>query len=163
MKVRRFFIGWPNPTMQTRRDRECEEKRRKAMFRNLKVLLIAVFVIAIAASAYAFANANTVPDSAAGSGASSVSGYTISNLAYDLDQTNPTIVDAITFSISPDSGSEKASEVLVQTAAGGSWTSCSLVDATLPARDVTCTFGALDLEDVTALNVVANSTTDPNP
>ena len=133
------------------------------MFRNLKVLLIAVFVIAIAASAYAFANANTVPDSAAGSGASSVSGYTISNLAYDLDQTNPTIVDAITFSISPDSGSEKASEVLVQTAAGGSWTSCSLVDATLPARDVTCTFGALDLEDVTALNVVANSTTDPNP
>jgi hypothetical protein len=44
-------------------------KRRKTMFRNIKVLLIAVFVLAIAGSAYAFAAANTVPDSAAGSGA----------------------------------------------------------------------------------------------
>ena len=133
------------------------------MFRNLKVLLIAVFVLALAGSAYAFAAANTVPDSTAGSGASTVGGYTVSNIVYDLDSADPTVVDAITFSISPDSGSEKAVAVFVQTQAAGSWTSCTLADGTLPAVDVTCTFGALALEDVTALNVVANSTTDPNP
>ena len=133
------------------------------MFRNLKVLLIAVLVIALAGSAYAFAAANTVPDSTAGSGASVVGGYTVSNIVYDLDATDPTIVDAITFSISPDSGSQKAVAVFVQTDPAGSWTSCSLVDGTLPAVDVTCTYGALLVEDVTVLNVVANSTVDPNP
>ncbi len=133
------------------------------MFRNLKVLLIAVIVIAIGGSAYAFAAANTVPDTTAGSGASTVSGYTVSNVVYDLDATDPTIVDAITFSISPDAGSEKAVAVFVQTDPAGSWTSCTLVDGTLPAVDVTCTFGALALQDVTDLNVVANSTVDPNP
>jgi hypothetical protein len=30
-----------------------------------------------------------------------------------------------------------------------------------PAMDVTCTFGSLAVEDVTALNIVASSTTDP--
>jgi len=133
------------------------------MFRNLKVLLIAVFVIVIAGSAYAFAAANTVPDTTAGSGASVVGGYTVSNVVYDLDSADPTVVDAITFSISPDSGTEKAVAVFVQTDPAGSWTSCTLVDGTLPAVDVTCTFGALALEDVTVLNVVANSTVDPNP
>jgi hypothetical protein len=158
-----FFIGWPNPTMQTRKGSGMQRKRRKAMFRNLKVLLIAVFVIAVAGSAYAFAAANTVPDTTAGSGASSVSGYTVSDIVYDLDQANPTIVDVITFSISPDSGTEKAVAVFVQTDPAGSWTSCTLADGILPAVDVTCTFGALALEDVTDLSVVANSTTDPNP
>ena len=38
------------------------------MFRNFKVLLIALIVIVVAGSAYAFAAANTVPASAAGSG-----------------------------------------------------------------------------------------------
>jgi hypothetical protein len=158
-----FFIGWPHPTMQTRIGSGMQIKRRKTMFRNLKVLLIAVFVLAIAGSAYAFAAANTVPDTTAGSGASAVSGYTVSDIVYDLDSADPTTVDAITFSITPDTGSQKAVAVFVQTAAGGSWTSCTLVDGTLPAVNVTCTFGALALEDVTELNVVANSTTDPSP
>jgi hypothetical protein len=91
-----------------------------------------------------------------------VGGYTVSDIVYDLDETNPDTVDAITFSIAPATGSQKAVAVFVQTADGGSWTSCTLADGTLPAVNVTCTFGALDLELVTALNVVANSTTDPN-
>lgn len=133
------------------------------MFQNLKVLLIAVFIIVLAGGAYAFAAANTVPDSTAGSGASVVGGYTVSNIAYDLNATDPTIVDEITFTITPDSGSDKAVSVFVQAESGGSWTTCSVADGVLPAVDVTCTYGALALEDVTVLNVVANGTTDPNP
>jgi len=158
-----FFIGWPNPTMQTRKGLGMRIKRRKAMFRNLKFLLIALFVIAIAGGAYAFAASNTVPDSTAGSGASTVGGYTVSSIVYDLDAANPTIVDAITFTIAPDSGTQKAVAVFVQTELSGNWTSCTLVDGTLPAVNATCTFGTLALEDVTVLNVVANSTTDPTP
>jgi hypothetical protein len=137
-------------------------KRSKIMFRNIKVLLLAVFVLAIAGSAYAFAASNEILDTTAGSGASVVGGYTVSDIVYDLDATNPNTVDAITFGIAPDAGSEKAVAVFVQTADGGTWTPCTLVDGTLPAVNVTCTFGTLDLELVTALNVVANSTIDPN-
>jgi hypothetical protein len=162
IKARHFLSGGPIPPCKPDNKSGMRRKRSKAMFRNLKVLLIALMVIAIAGSAYAFAAANTVPATTAGSGASAVGGYTVSNVVYDLDATDPTIVDAITFSISPDTGSEKAVAVLVQTAAAGGWLSCTLADGTLPAVDVTCTYGALLLEDVTALNVVANSTTDPD-
>ena len=101
------------------------------MFRNFKVLLIALIVIAVAGGVYGFAAANTVPDTAAGYKASVVSGYTITNIAYDLDATDPTIVDAITFAAAP-----------------------------APSMNVTCTYGALPLADVTALNIVASGTTD---
>ena len=131
------------------------------MFRNLKVLLIALVVIAIAGGAYGFAAANTVPASTAGSGGSTVSGYTISDIVYDLDADDPSLVDAITFTVTPDDGSKMAVAVFVQTENGGSWTTCSVSGAG-PAVDATCTFGALSLESVTELNVVANSTVDPN-
>jgi hypothetical protein len=158
-----FFIGWPHPTMQTRIGSGMQIKRRKTMFRNLKVLLIAVFVLAIAGSAYAFAASNTVPASAAGAGATTVSGYTITDLVYDLDATDSTLVDAITFTVTPDASGPKALSVFVQTAAAGAWSSCTLADATPPVVNATCTFGSLAVADVTALNIVASSTTDPAP
>lgn len=133
------------------------------MFRNIKVLLIAVFVLAIAGSAYAFAASNTVPESAAGSGATVVSGYTITDLVYDLNAADATLVDEITFTVTPDDGGPKALSVLVQTETDGTWTSCTLTPGTLTAVNATCTFGALAVEDVTALNIVASSTTNPSP
>jgi hypothetical protein len=125
------------------------------MFRNMKVLLIAVLVLALAGSAYAFAAANTVPDTTAGSGDSVVSGYTVSNIVYDLNVTDPTKVDKITFTLSPTD----AVIVYIDTGSG-TWTTdeCAVVTGA-----VTCTFSALDLVDVTALNVVASSTLDTAP
>jgi hypothetical protein len=133
------------------------------MFRNFKVLLIALVAVVIAGSAYAFAAANTVPDSAGGYAASVVPGYTVTSIVYDLDATDPTLVDLITFNISPTSGTVVAAIVKVQTAAAGSWTNCSLEAGTPPAMEVTCTYGSLELADITALNVVASSSLDPAP
>ncbi len=130
------------------------------MFRNFKVLLIAFVVMVISGSAYAFAAQNTVEDSAAGYKASVVPGYTVTNVAYDLDATDPTLVDAITFEIAPSSGTVIAAIVKLQTVTGGSWKDCTLVAGTAPSMDVTCTYGALQLIDVTALNIVASSSAD---
>jgi hypothetical protein len=94
--------------------------------------------------------------------ASVVPGYAVTNIVYDLDATDPTVVDAITFDVAPTSGSAAAALVKVQTETGGSWTDCTLSGAG-PSKAVTCTYGSLALEDVTALNVVASSTTDPAP
>lgn len=130
------------------------------MFKNFKTILFAFVILVIAGSAYAFAAANTVPESAAGFQATVVSGYTVTNLVYDLDDTDPTDVAAITFDIAPTSGSAAAVTVKVQTETDGTWTNCTL-DGTGPSKSATCSFDGLALVDVTALNIVASSTTDP--
>ncbi len=133
------------------------------MSRNLKVLSFVLAVIVIAGSAYAFAASNTIAESAAGYKASDVPGYSVTGIVYDLDATDPTVIDEITFSITPLSGSAVASIVKLQTETGGTWTDCSLVAGSGSAMDVTCTFGSLQVDDLTALNIVASSSTDPAP
>jgi hypothetical protein len=126
------------------------------MSRNLKVLLFVLAILVIAGSAYAFAATNTIADSAAGYAGVSVPGYDVTNIVYDLDGTDPTILDAITFDIAPLSGSAPAVTVMVQTAAAGSWTTCPVSSGT-----ATCTYGSLPIANVTALNIVASSSTNP--
>jgi hypothetical protein len=125
--------------------------------------LFALAIIVIAGSAYAFAATNTVPDSAAGYQASVVPGYTVTDIVYDLNATDPTMVDNITFAIAPSSGSVVAALVKVQTADTGTWKDCTLATGTGSSMNVTCTYGALALVDVTALNIVASSSLDPAP
>ena len=132
------------------------------MLRNAKVLVIALAIFVIAGSAYAFAAANTVVDNSAGSVATTVGGYDVSSVVYDLNVTNPTLVDEITFSITPATGSAAAVTVMLQVD-GTNWVTCSVVDGTLPAVDATCAYGALALADVDTFNVVASSSADPAP
>src|SRR5919109_5118409 len=112
------------------------------MFRNFKVVLFVLAILVIGGSAYAFAAQNTVASSAAGYKASTVPGYTVTNIAYDLDATDPTTVDAITFDIAPSSGSAAAALVKLQTESGGTWTDCTL-SGSGSSRSVTCTYGSL--------------------
>lgn len=133
------------------------------MLRNFKVVLLALIVIGIAGGAYAFAAQNTVPDSAAGYKASVVAGFTVTNIVYDLDASDPTLLDAIQFDIAPTTGTVVAALVKIQTEDGGTWTDCTLAAGTAPSMSATCSFGSLALEEVTALNVVASSSADPAP
>ena len=56
-----------------------------------------VVVIAIGIGAYAFTASNTVPNTNVGSGSATVSGYTVTNLHYVLNTTNPLNIDSLTF------------------------------------------------------------------
>jgi hypothetical protein len=132
------------------------------MKRNFKFFVIALVAILVAGSAYAFAAENTIAASAAGYKDSAVSGYDIVNIVYDLDADDPTMVDAITFDVHPTTGSVVAAIVKIQTADSGTWKDCTLGTADGSSRPVTCTYGALELIDVTALNVVASSSADPS-
>ena len=135
------------------------------MFRNFKVLVIALVIMIAAGSAYAFAAQNTVADSAAGYKASVVPGYTVTNVAYDLNATDPTLVDAITFAIAPSSGTVVAAIVKLQTATGGTWKDCVLTAGTAPSMNVSCAYGSgsLSLANITAMNIVASSSADAAP
>ena len=105
----------------------------------------------IAGSAYAFAAANTLSDTTIEVGYSSdtVAGYTIDNVAYDLVDTAPNTVDAMTFTISPTT----ATVVQVKIDASGSWETCSNSSGT-----VTCTFSsAYNVVDIDTFDAVISS------
>ena len=75
----------------------------------------------IAVGAYAYTAANTVPSTSAGSGATAISGYTITSVAYGLNATTPTNIDTVTFTISPTA----ASTVKAQLVSAGTFYSCT--------------------------------------
>jgi hypothetical protein len=93
-----------------------------------RYLAAAAIAAIVAPAAYAFTAANTVPASSAGSGSGAISGYTVSNVAYTLNASNPQNVDQVAFTISPTTGTVK-----VQVVSGGSWYAC-----TNTAGSVTC-------------------------
>ena len=93
-----------------------------------RYLLAAVAAAIVAPAAYAFTASNTVPNSNAGSGSGTISGYTVSNVAYTLNASNPQNVDQVAFTIAPTTGTVKA-----QLVSGGSWYAC-----TNSAGSVTC-------------------------
>ncbi|HZR96999.1 MAG TPA: hypothetical protein VFA56_14985 [Gaiellaceae bacterium] len=93
-----------------------------------RLLLAAALAAIVAPAAYAFTASNTVPNTTAGSGSGTISGYTVSSVSYTLNASNPQNVDAVSFTIAPTTGTVKA-----QLVSGGSWYSC-----TNSAGSVTC-------------------------
>ena len=86
-------------------------------FRYVAAVLAAVCV---AAGAYAFTASNTVPATDAGSGSQTISGYTVTNVAYTLNSTTPTDMDAVAFTLDKAAGTVKA-----QVVSGGTWYDCT--------------------------------------
>lgn len=120
--------------------------RRHRSTRGLLGTVVLAGVLSV--GAYAFTASNTVPSTNAGQGTGTVSGYTVSSVAYNLNATSPQNVDSATFTISPTS----ATTVKAQFAAAGTWYSCSN-----SGGSVTCatTSPQLTASGATQLTVVA--------
>jgi hypothetical protein len=146
-------------------------KRKRAMLRNFKVMLVVLVVLVLAGGAYAFAAANDVAPSAAGYSDNTVSGYLVGSIVYDLNKDDPTQIDNIKFTVTPiDSAAPLVSLVKIQTSlvsGKDGWTICSPGTPTLKAVPVTCAFpnpgNPLALADIGKLNIVASSSIDPTP
>lgn len=78
---------------------------------------------AVGVGGFAFTASNTVPNSKAGDGQGTVSGYVASSIHYGLNATDPSKADSITFTLdsAPTAGST------IKTKAGGSWYTCTNV------------------------------------
>ena len=80
------------------------------MNRAPKMLLLALAALLIASMTFAFAAGNTMPAAPlAGDGSSTISGYTVSNIAYSLDTSNPANITAVNFTLSAAATSVRAS------------------------------------------------------
>ena len=86
-----------------------------------RLIVVAVLAIGLASGVYAYAATNTVPNSSAGSGSGTISGYTVTSVAYTLNATTPTNLDQVAFSIAPTT----TSTLKVQLAAAGAWYTCT--------------------------------------
>jgi hypothetical protein len=95
---------------------------------NLAAALI--FAAVLGSSVYAFTQSNSMPASLnAGSGATAISGYTITSVAYTTNAATPTNLDSVAFTINPNT----ATSVKIQLAAAGAWYTCANA-----AGSVTC-------------------------
>ncbi len=119
------------------------------MLRNFKILFVVFVVLAISVTAYAFAASNTVPDTKAGDGSGTVSGYTVTSVAYTLNGTDPSTLDTVSF----DLGAAAATVKVQLVATTGSWYACTLDTGTVWDCDTT----GLDVSTIDQLRVVASS------
>jgi len=115
-----------------------------------RILGILVVAAALATGAYAFTATNTVPDSSAGSGSGTISGYTVSAIAYQLNTTTPSNIDSLTFTLNASATTAKAKVVSAST----TYTNCTIAGGV----NVTCDFSP-DIAITTAdqLSVIATS------
>lgn len=105
------------------------------MFRNFKVLLLALVVIAVAGSAYAYAASLTgIPTSKAGTGSGAVSGYAVSAVAYTFNASDPTNLDSVTFTLD---GVATFAQIEVDSVAGV-WYDCVDADGASANNVWTC-------------------------
>lgn len=118
------------------------------MFRNFKIAFVLLTIVAISVAAYAFAAANTVPNTRAGDGSGTVSGYNVTDVVYTLNSTNPSTLDSVAFDLNA-----AAVQVKVQLVSSGSWYDCALDTGTV----WTCNTAGLNVSAIDQLRVVATS------
>jgi len=98
--------------------------------KSAKFLVLVVLILALSGFTYAYAAANIVPATSAGDGAGAVTGYTITDVLYNLNPANPENIDSVTFTLSAD-----ADFVTIRlVAASTTWYTCTIATLT----SVTC-------------------------
>lgn len=113
--------------------------------------LLGVAAIAAALAMVAFAATNTVPATRAGNGSGQISGYTISNVTYNLDSTNPENLASVEFDLD---AAAKTVKVRLQSS-GGNWYSCTDADGNGPGNHWTCSTSGQQVQPMDELRVVA--------
>jgi hypothetical protein len=98
---------------------------------RIRYFAMLVLILIFASSAYAFAAANVVPESGAGDGSNTISGYTVSNVTYALNAANPANIETVSFDLAPTAGAGPATKVKVQLVSGGAWFNCTTPGASL--------------------------------
>jgi len=114
--------------------------------RNVGLVLLALI---LAAAVYGFAAANTVPNTYAGDGSGTITGYTVSNVVYTLNSDgNPGDIDSVAFTLNA-----AATQAFISFDSGTTWSSCTISGGT----NVTCGSLNQSVAAAASLRVVASS------
>jgi hypothetical protein len=113
--------------------------------------LIAIGAVLVALAIVGFAATNSVPGTRAGNGAGQISGYTVSNVTYNVDSTNPEYLASVEFDLD---AAAKTVKVRLQSS-GGAWHSCTDADGAGPGNHWTCDTTGQAIQPMDELRVVA--------
>jgi hypothetical protein len=120
------------------------------MKKSSRFFAIVLLALIMAVATYAFAAANTMPaSSSAGDGQTGISGYTISNVHYNLNAGNPANIDSVTFTIAP--AMVAGGSVQAQLVTGGTWFACTGI----PGANISCTTTGVTALAANNLRVIA--------
>jgi hypothetical protein len=110
------------------------------LLRSIPVLPAVAAVALFSVGGAAFTAANTVPISSAGSGATAVSGYTISAIDYNLNATTPANVDSVTFTATADNGDASNTNLTIKAkfVNAAAYYDCTRSGGVAPAHNITC-------------------------
>ena len=121
--------------------------------RSLRIFAVVVGVLVLAGMFYAFAAANVVPETGAGVGDDTISGYTISEVTYTLNDTDPTTIEAVGFSLASTADAGVPTTVKAQVINDtGSFYACTTSDDTTWACAIS---PVIDVSTTDTLTVVA--------
>jgi hypothetical protein len=112
-----------------------------------RLMLLGIFGI-LAVLTYGFANSNVVPASNAGDGTNTISGYTVTNVHYVLNSSNPSTVDQVSFTLAPPLPGGGATRVSLN----GTWLAVGACSGT---TNVICTATGTTVLSLSDLRVVA--------
>ena len=94
-------------------------------FFNARLGVVLALVAVLATAAYAFAAANVVAESGAGDGANTISGYTIGDVTYTVNPSDPSQLTGVQFSVTPTAGAAAPTTVMAKLESTGStWYNC---------------------------------------
>lgn len=89
--------------------------------RTFKIFVIGILAFVFATVVTAFAASNTVPSAKAGDGSGTISGYTVTNVVYNLNNSDPSQIDSVQFDL--DAAASTVEITLVN--GSGTFYSCS--------------------------------------
>lgn len=115
-----------------------------------KFAAIALVLFSLSIVAYGYAATNVVTESGAGDGSGDISGYTITNIDYNLLASDPTKVESVSLDVTATAGAAAPDDVRITVDAGTTWITC-----TGPATNTwTCAFTALSEPSVTTISTL---------
>jgi hypothetical protein len=127
-----------------------------SFFRVRTIAAVAVALV-LATAGYAFAAANTVATSSAGDGSGTISGYTVGDQTYDLNATDPSMVDTASFTVTPIASNPAPTLVKVQFNGAGTWYEAT---GSGTAWSVDLSADSVTVTSLASMRVIAGDVTD---
>jgi hypothetical protein len=110
--------------------------------RRRRTVIVLVAAAALALATYAFTATNTVPPTKAGDGAGAITGYNVTAVAYQLDATDPSLIESVSFTLDAAATSVRAKVVQSSTTyttcantGGNNWLCDFTTDPTVVSAD----------------------------
>ena len=124
---------------------------------SIRGIAVVFGALLVSVAAYGFAASNVVPETGAGDGSDTISGYTVSAVTYALEDgdTDPSTIDKVSFTLDDIGTAGLPADVQVQIVDAGSWYDCTTIDVALPAAYDCAISPSVDVATADQLRVVA--------